>query len=102
MIQIHRDLAGNLSGFWDTDLSKWVPPDADMLRAAELDGTEPLAADAEEPEPAVVEPTDPNQLTKDQLTEFLIAWDITIPARASKLQLVELYETYSAEHTVDE
>jgi hypothetical protein len=99
MIQIHRDLAGNLSGFWDTELSQWVSPDADMLRAAELEGSEPLAADADDVNEPTPEPVDPNSLTKEQLTDFLIAWDVTIPNRASKLQLVELYETYSAEHT---
>lgn len=84
MIQVHKDPLGNPTGYWDTELNCWVagpPPTTAQVMEAIYTNLEVEATDE----------VDPNSLTKDQLIEVLRGWDVTIPPRASKLMLVDLY-----------
>jgi hypothetical protein len=88
MIERMTDAAGNVSGFWDTDKNCWV---RDPELEAVMEDLQP--EELEEPQ----EPVDPNDLTKDQLSAILEEWEVSIPAKASKLMLVELYEQNAPE-----
>lgn len=86
MIQVHKDALGNITGYFDTERSQWVPPPpTDMEAEVEDDGQ---AADEDD----AGEPTNLNKLTKDELKEILDSQGATYRSSLSKDELIALVE----------
>lgn len=86
MIQVHRDALGNITGYFDTERSQWVPPPPTDMEAEVVDDGQ--AADEDD----AGEPTDLNKLTKDELKEILDSQGATYRSSLSKDELIALVE----------
>lgn len=83
MIQVHRDALGNITGYFDTERSQWVPPPQPIDMEVEVEDDGQAADEDDAGEPAF------EDMTKAQLADWLTSAGVEVSPKDTKSELLD-------------